>query len=236
MTMKTNVVLASTDRVLFGVTIRQNTKGSEFSVTDLQKAYERARFMHGWHSQSISQLMQTPKFTERVFYILQERDLIKLDIPTFTEMVEREGITKVLKGIGLYKTTGRGVNKTVMVDPYLWVLIAMELNPMIYAKVIIWITDTLVFDRIEAGSEYKPMNGAIKYVLGNPEQTVYIKFARAINKKVFGQHQSGGMRNLASAKELRKIADIEKFITNIISQKLIHSEDQILNAIQNYDN
>ena len=143
----------------------------------------------------------------------------------------------MLKGLGVWKTTGRGANKSVTADPYIWVLLAMELNPMIYAKVIIWLTDTLVFDRIEAGTEYKPMNGAIKSVLGgNPDQAVYIKVARAINKKVFGQHQSGGMRNLASAKELRKIADIEKFITNIISQKLIQTEDQILNAIQNYDN
>lgn len=142
-------------------------------------------------------------------------------------MVEKEGITKVLKGLGLYKTIGRGENKSVMSDPYVWILIALELNPMLYAKVIIWVTDTLIFDRIEAGSEYKPMNSAIKSVIPSPD---YIKYAKAINTKVFGHHQSG-MRDLACAKELRKIADIEKFITNAIEQGWIKTEEQIIDAI-----
>jgi hypothetical protein len=42
------------------------------------------------------------------------------------------------------------------------------------------------------------------------------------------------MRNLASAKELRKISDIEKFISNAIENKWIKSEEDILNAIKNY--
>ena len=106
----------------------------------------------------------------------------------------------------------------------------MELNPMLYAKVIIWLTDSLVFDRVEAGTEYMPMNSAIKRVVGNPD---YPTYAKAINNKVFGNHQTG-MRNIASAKELRKIADIEKFIINAIGQRWLKSEQDILNAITNY--
>jgi hypothetical protein len=74
------------------------------------------------------------------------------------------------------------------------------------------------------------MNGAIKSAIYNPD---YTKFARAINIKTFGFHQSG-MRNLASSKELRKITEIEKFVTNGISQGWLKSEDQILRAIQEY--
>ncbi len=146
------------------------------------------------------------------------------------ELVEKEGITKVLKGLGVYKTTGKGENKTVMCNPYIWVLLAMELNPMIYAKVVIWITDTLIFDRIDAGSEYLPMNKAIKSIIEKPE---YSKYATEINKRVFGLHQNG-IRNLACAKELRKIADIEKFIINAIEQNWLRSELDIIKAIQNY--
>jgi hypothetical protein len=228
--MKTKVVLKSSDRDLFGVVIKQETQTSFLSVTDLQKAYEKARWAYGWSDRRVSDVMGSIDTKERVYYILKERDLVKAEISVFMEMVEKEGITKVLKGLGLYKTTGRGENKTVMADPYVWMLLAMELNPMLYAKVVVWMTDTLMFDRVDAGNEFLPMNAAIKSVCHAPD---YPRFARAINIKVFGEHKTA-MRNLASAKELRKIADIEKFITNAIKQGWLKTEDSIAEAIQNY--
>jgi hypothetical protein len=222
--MKNNITLSSKDRELFGVTIRQNTKESFLSVTDLQKAYEKARWMYGWSDRKVADIMQTEITKERIYYLLKERDFIKTNIMGFMDMVEKEGLTKVLKGLGLYKTTGRGDNKSVMADPYIWVLLAMELNPMLYAKVIIWTTDSLIFDRIEAGSEYLPMNSKIKEIIQSPD---YPKFAKLINKKVFGHHQSG-MRNLASAKELRKIADVEKTIITAIDNSWIKSEEDLI--------
>ena len=228
--MKTNVTLQSSDRNLFGITIRQNTKDGFLSVTDLQKAYEKARWQYYWSDRKVADILNTNSTKERVFYLLSERNSVKTDFVGFMEMVNNEGLTKVLKGLDVYKTTGRGASKTVMADPYIWVLLAMELNPMLYAKVIIWLTDSLVFDRVEAGTEYMPMNSAIKRVVGNPD---YPTYAKAINNKVFGNHQTG-MRNIASAKELRKIADIEKFIINAIGQRWLKSEQDILNAITNY--
>lgn len=228
--MKGNVVLKSSDRELFGVTISQNTQGQMLSVTDLQRAYEKARWQYGWTDKRISDILNSIDTKERVYHLLKERGLIKAEIPVFMDMVEKEGITKVLKGLGIYKTTGRGASKSVMADPYVWMLLAMELNPMIYAKVVIWLTDSLIFDRIEAGSEYRPMNAAIKKVVKNP---IYPIYAKAINEKVFGSHVTG-MRNLASAAELRKIADIEKFIINAIENGWIKDDAAILKAIRNY--
>lgn len=222
--MKQNVVLSSSDRELFGITIRQNTKDSFLSVTDLQKAYEKARWVYGWSERGVNTIMQTIDFKERLYHLLNERDMIKVSIPTFMDMIEKEGITKLLKGLSIYKTTGRGSNKTVMSDPYIWVLLAMELNPMLYAKVIIWLTDSLIFDRIEAGSEYLPMNSKIKEIVNKPD---YPKYAKLINIKVFGEHKTG-MRNLASAKELKKIADIEKTIITAIDNKWIKNENDLL--------
>lgn len=229
--MKSNVVLNSTDRELFGVTIKQNTKEEFLSVTDLQTSYEKARWMHGWSDRRVNDILQAKATQERIFYLLENQSLIKTGFPAFMEMVEKEGIVKVIKGLGLWKTSGRGSEKSVYCDPYIWVLLAMELNPMIYAKVIVWLTDSLVFNRIEAGDEYKPMNSAIKSVVQNPN---YIVYAKAINEKVFGQHQSG-MRDLASAKELRKIADIEKFVKNAIDNGWIKSEQDIVKTIKNYN-
>lgn len=228
--MKSNIILRSTDRNLFGVTIRQNTKEQFLSITDLQKAFEKARWQYGWNDRRVNDILSSQDVKMRIYYLLKERDIIKAEIPVFMEMIENEGITKVLKGLSLWMTTGRGENKQVMADPYLWMLLALELNPMIYAKVVVWLADTLIFDRLEAGSEWKPMNSAIASIVSNPNYPMY---AMEINKKVFGQHISG-MRNLASAKELRKIADIEKIIIKAIENKWIVNETQLIQFIQKY--
>lgn len=226
--MKTSVILSSTDRKLFGITIKQDTKTQMLSVTDLQNAYERARWQHGWSDRKTSDVFTTKEFRERLFYILENQGIIKTTISGFIEMTEKEGLTRVLKGLGVYKATGARGNNQVYCNPFIWVLIAMEMNPMIYAKVVVWLTDSLIFNRIEAGSEYMPMNAEVKRILHNPD---YIKIAKAINVKVFGEHVSG-MRNLASAKELRKISDIEKMVTTAIKNGWIKTESEILKAIE----
>ena len=228
--MKTNITLRSTDRSLFGITIKQQTKNGHLSVTDLQKAYEKARWVHGWSDRRINDIISSKSANERIYYLLFEREIIKTSFSAFMEQCDNEGIVKVLKGLDVWKTSGRGENKAVYCDVYIWVLLAMELNPIIYAKVVTWLTDSLIFDRIEAGNEYKPMNSAIKRLVRNPD---YPKYARMINAKVFGEHKSG-MRNLASASELRKVADIEKFITQGIEIGMITHEQGIEKAIKLY--
>lgn len=227
--MKTNVVLQSQDRELFGLTIRQQTKNNFLSLTDLQKSYDKARWTYGWSEHDIPQLLTGKKTQERIYHLLSEREIIKTSIQGFMEMLDKESITRVLKELGVWETKGKGGNKSVFVDPFIWVLIAMEMNPLLYAKVVIWLTDSLVFDRIDAGMEYKPMNTAIKGVIETPD---YSKYAVAINNKVFGFHQTG-MRNMASAKELRRIADIEKFVINSIELGFVKEESGLMKAILN---
>ena len=228
--MKTNVTLKSTDREVFGITVRQETKNGFMSVTDLQQAYERARWQHGWNEKRINNIMSNIETRERVYHLLFEQSLIKTGITAFTEVVSNQGLVEVLKGLGVWKTTGRGTNRNVVCDPYIWTLLAMELNPMLYAKVIIWLTDSLIFDRMDAGNKFKPMNGAISRVLGNPD---YPKYAREINMRVFGEHITG-MRNLASSKELKLISEIENTVTKAIEHGWVKTEEEILKLIRTY--
>lgn len=228
--MKTNLVLESKDRDLFGIVIKQQTKTGFLSVSDLQKAYEIARWQYGWSDKRISDIMQTESFKERVFYIFENQGIIKASFTVFMQMVDKEGIAKVLKGLDLYKTTGARYNKITYCNQYIWILLAMELNPMIYAKVVMWLTDSLLFDRIEAGDSYRPMNSAISSIIIEPD---YRKYARAINERVFGHHLTG-MRNLASAPELRKIAKIEEYVMQCIKMGMIKDDEGVMNVIQNY--
>ena len=228
--MKTNIVIQSKDRELFGLSIKQETKTGFLSVSELQKAYEVARWQYGWSDRKVADIMQTENFKERVFYLLENQGIIKASFVGFMEMVDKEGIAKVLKGLGVYKTTGARESKATFTDPYIWILLAMELNPMIYAKVVVWLTDSLVFDRVEAGDEFRPMNNAIKKIIPNPD---YRKYSIAINEKVFGKHLTG-MRNLASANELRKITKIEQFLTQGIEMGMIKQDNQIMYAITTF--
>ena len=229
--MKTNVVMKSAERNLFGTIIKQNTKdGQSLSVSDLQKSYEFARFQYGWSDRRINDIMSGKDFQERCYHLLNERGIIKAEIHAFMKMIEAEGIVKVLKGLKVWKTSGRGENKSVYCDPYIWVLLAMELNPLIYAKVVIWLTDSLIFNRILAGSEFTPMTSAIKSIIEFPK---YRDYNISINKRIFGKHESG-IRNTATQSELFLISDIEKFITQSISLGIITNEFQLNKVISNY--
>ena len=228
--MKTNVILKSSDRDLFDIVIRQDTKNQFLSITDLQKAYDKARVENEWGERAISDVLFSSDTKKRIYYLLKERGIINTSILRFMEMAKEKGIVDLLKRLDQWKTTGRAQNKQAMCDPYIWVLIAMEMNPMLYAKVVIWLTDSLIFNRIKAGDEYLPMNRAISNVVEEPQ---YAKYAMIMNKKVFGKHETG-IRNTASSEDLDKISQIEKYVSKLIESKLITTEDQIIEQIVNY--
>jgi hypothetical protein len=83
---------------------------------------------------------------------------------------------------------------------------------------------------LDAGDKFKPMNGAINRVVEKPD---YPKYAKEINMRVFGEHITG-MRNLASAKELRLISEIENTVTKAIEHEWVKTEEEILKLIRTY--
>lgn len=226
--MKTNItMLSEKDRNLFGVIIRQETKTNFLSLTDLQEAYVHARVLNGWCEKQITKILNFEENAERIYYLLYEQQIIKSSLMLFMKDVKNFGITKVLKQSGAYRTTGRGENKQVMCNPYIWLLVAMELNPMLYAKVVVWMTDTLIINRIEAGNFYKSLSSAL-YKIPNPD---YKKIAVNLNIAIFGKHETG-IRNKANKEQLEELARLEDNIAFSINSGYIKTTDEIVDVIK----
>lgn len=224
--MKTNITMRSTDRKLFGITVRQETQTNFLSISDLQISYDTARSIHGWNDKRINDILSSSTNSERIYYILESQGLINTGFSAFMENIESDGILKVLKSINAYKTTGRGDNKTTMCNPYIWVLIAMELNPMLYAKVMTWLTDSLIINRIEAGDFYKDFSRAIRKF--GPD---YVKVAKALNYVVFNRHEPG-IRNSATKEQLNDLVDLEKKMAFAIDTDFIKSQTELIDRLR----
>ena len=230
--MVTNVTMQSQEsRELYGVTIRQETKDSFLSLTDLQEAYTQARVKNGWSDKDISNILNREENIERIYYLLQEQKLLpdKTTNSWFYEEVKKNSLTKVLKSLGVYRTTGRGSTKQTMCNVYIWVLVALELNPELYAKVIMWVTDKLILNRIEAGDFYKSLSSAL-YTIPSPD---YKAIAIQLNIKVFGKHEDG-IRNKGSTKQLEDLKILEANIAYGITNGWFKTNEDVINAIKNW--
>lgn len=215
------------NRELYGIVIRQETKTGFMSLTDLQEAYTHARVANGWCDKRIDHILKQDENSERIYYLLKEQKIINVSIDTFMKKVGDNGIVRVLKESGAYRTTGRGDNKRVMCNPYIWVLVAMELNPQLYAKVVTWLTDRLILNRIEAGNFYKSLSSALTRI----ESPDYKAIAIALNKKIFGRHELG-IRNTGSETQLEELARLEDRVAFAIERGYVKSNSEIIKAIE----
>ena len=225
--MKTNVILKSESRELLGTIIRQKTENGFLCLTDLQQAFDKARIQYGWNDRRINDIISTQTFKERTYYILKELKIIETEFSVFIQMLDNQGIVDSFKSLGIWEMKGKGSERLVWVNPYIFVGIALEINPKLYASTVLWLTDSLIFDRREAGGNYLPMNIAINTKLGLSE---YWKYAELINKKIFGKHEKG-IRNLASKEDLKKIAKLEDLITTAINMEWVKNENDLINSI-----
>ena len=226
--MKTNVVLTSIDRVLFGVQIRQETQTSFLNVSDLQAAYDSVRVQNGWALRRIDSIVATADFKERAYYLLEKQGIIKTSFLGFIEQSEKQGITNVLKECGAWKTSGARHTKTVWCNPYIWVMLAMEMNPKLYAEVVMWLTDRLILNRIEAGDFYKDLTHELRVKFDDPN---YAYIASEINKVVFGRHELG-IRQLASIQELNKLKEFEKMLAYALKNNFLKTEKELIEHIK----
>ena len=225
--MKTSVIMNSPDRVLFGVQVRQQTGTGFLNLSDLEDAYDSERVQRGWSNKNLTMLMGTDQNIERFYYLLEKQGLINLSFLSFMEEVKNDGITKVLKRYGAYKTTGARNTKTTWANPYVWTLIAMEMNPMLYAEVVSWLTDKLIINRIEAGNFYKELSR----VVSEFKDVNYVDLAKALNYVVFGRHETG-IRNSATQQQLKEMEQLESKMAFAIDMGYITNFQNLLSELR----
>lgn len=227
--MKTNVTMQSLDRNLMGSVIRQETKTEFMCLTDLQNAYDNVRVKNGWKVRRVDSILASSDNAERVYYILKKRGYIKDDITieSFIKFVEENSLVKALKKFKAYKSIGARENRRVMCDPYVWVLVAMEMNPELYAEVVMWLTDQLLLNRIEAGNNYNRLSRAIAR-FNNPD---YSLMAKGLNYIVFNKHEAV-IRNKGTKEQLKELDKLQTALCFSIDMGYIKTFDQLIETMR----
>jgi len=232
--MKTSVTLNSPDRDLFGNRIKHITQPDLLCLSDLQKIYDEVRIEHGWNKREINKILnynESPRNTERIYYIFKERGFINLDFSSFIKEVENKTLIKVLKEMKLYFTKGRGINKFNYCNPDIFVLVSLELNPMFYAKTVIWLTDSLIMRRIYAGDNNNLLCNRIFLKWGNLPPEYYQTLNKGLNHLIFKIHFKN-IRNTATEEQLRELELIQSNLAFLIDNDYIKEKEELINKIR----
>lgn len=225
--MKTNVTMLSTDRNLFGTIIRHETKTGFMCLSDLQEAYTQKRVKENWSEKRIDHILNYKYTHERIYYILKEQGLINTPVAGFIEEVESEGIATTLKKYSVYRVSGARHTKTVWCNPYIFVLIGLELSPEFYGKMVVWLTDKLIINRIEAGDLHNDLTKAVSAI----PNVDYVKLAMACNLIVFKRHETG-IRNTASKDELKELNKLQSRVAILIEEGLLGNFEDTLKYLR----
>lgn len=177
--MKTEVIMK---RELFGRDIRQKSKSEFFSATDLVNAGNRWRVTNGKGMFNLSTFLKAEKTKE------------------FIDLLEQD--------YGQVISKGRGRSSTTWVHPFLFIDIALAINPELKLEVYKWLYDELLKYRNASGDSYKKMCGAIACKTAGRDITTKIQeVARKIKEEV-------GVNNWEEATE----AQLKK--RNLIQDKI----------------
>lgn len=234
--MKSNVVLSSRDRELLGFRIPVMSKDGFISITNTLRALNKKRKERGLAEKRLDDVLGSKQINERIIEIAKKLNENKIWTAAFTALTNPGfSINSLsdLRKIGLARRKGKGVDQAWFIDPYLYVLVAMELDPEIYANVVIWLTDGLIKNRNDAGDAYIRMSSALWELLGHPDDFKdYIsKVAEAINWIVFNEHYEG-RRNHASMDELGDIIALENLIGINVEEGIFKSFDEVIKFLR----
>lgn len=235
--MKSNVVLQSSSRELFGKNISVMSKDGYVCITEVMDILSEKRKNEGLKPRRIDDIMSTDGFQEKINALIKRLKINDiLDARNIALQNNVLSISKLydLKKYGMAYRKGKGENQKWFVNPYIFVMLALELDPELYVSVIIWLTDDLIENRNAAGDAYiKTCKSVSSLIKDKNELSDRIKrVAKAINYIVFNKHEEG-IRNNASRNELNDIMAVEMAITTVIDGGFIKSYDELIKYLGN---
>ena len=130
--MKTEVIMK---REIFGEIISQKSKSEFFSATDLDRAGNKWRVDNGM-----------PFFKKEEWYRTKST---------------KEFIKELENKFGVVKIPAKGRNSHTWIHPYLFIDMALAINPELKIHVYEWLFDKLIEYRNDSGDSYKKMCGAL---------------------------------------------------------------------------
>lgn len=201
-------------------------------ITEAMDALNKKRAIMGLSNRRIDEILQTKSFQERLPALIKEIVSFDSSPSEYDRLsVSCTDIKNIndLRRYGMAYRRGSRSNQKWYVNPYLFVMIALELDPEIYAKVIIWLTDGLIEKRNEAGEIYIKMSRAVSSLVKDPAEfkDKIRRVAKGINFIVFNEHEDN-RRNRASRNEMMEIVLWENTITAIIESGLIKSYNELI--------
>lgn len=165
---------------------------------------------------------------QKGYFIFLKTEIHKSEtLKEFMDIVENNSLIKVMKWYNAYKTTGRGTNRNVMCDPYIWVLVAVELNPMLYAEVTGWLNDKLILDRIGIGDKYNTLSRAVS-IFDNVD---YAEMADKLNWIVFNKH-GYVLDGRATQEQLKELETLQSNLAFCIEMGTISSFSNLMNMMR----
>ena len=232
--MKTNPVQYSIDRNLFGTQVRSLPQKQMSCLTDIQKAYDIQAEIYGWKHREIKSILNiniAQANIERIYYMLESRNLMNVSFLTFMEQCRNETFIKMAKKMDFYKTTGRINNILVYAHDYICMIVAMELNPMFYAAVAKWAYDSLSYNRMFACDQNLILKNVICNTFNRPDANYYIDVNRKLNEIIFQNHFKD-IRNTGSSQQLEELSELQKYYAKAIMDGLIKTAEDFISVLQ----
>lgn len=224
--MKTNVRLIPETRELLGKKVTVMPKDGFICITEAMQALTDKREEMGLAPRQLSHLMESKDFQERIKELVNQLNsrglLVRCRKPYASKNTPSMSNLYDFYKLGLAYKRGKGEDQKWFINPYLFIMISLELDPEIYATVILWISEGFIEDRNMAGDAYVQMSAALyKMVDDRDNFKDYIsRVAKAINFIVFNKHEDG-IRNTATRNQLNEIVTLENEIHCLLRDEFI---------------
>ena len=178
--MKTSVTMV---RQMGGFDVQQRTKDGMFNATELLKQWNN---INSNPKRDLSKFWTSVKVNEFIEALMEEENL---DTP---------------KQVYVKSRASRGKNAGTWVHPYLFIKLAMWINPKFEVKVVKFVYDELIRHRHNAGDNYRLLSESGMKIEGYDFSAV----ATAMNWIVFGR-KAKELRQVATQDQLMELSELQ---------------------------